>query len=78
LQQDYMMVKSMNLPLKPEIDQMAQQILQKYGGQGLGVNPQLLGGLNPQLAAGLNPSQAVNPVGANPGVNFIQQNFTQL
>jgi alanyl-tRNA synthetase len=67
LKQDYMMVKSMNIPLKPEIDQMAQQILQKYGGLGVGVNP-LLGN---QLAAGLNSTQAVNPL------NNIQQPQTQ-
>jgi hypothetical protein len=63
LKQDYMMVKSMNLPLKPEIDQMAQQTLQKYGAQGFGANPLL----SNQLAAGLNPTQAVNPL------NNIQQ-----
>jgi alanyl-tRNA synthetase len=67
LKQDYMMVKSMNVPLKPEIDQMAQQILQKYGGQGFGANPLL----SNQLAAGLNPTQAVNPL------NNIQQPQTQ-
>jgi chromosome segregation ATPase len=67
LKQDYMMVKSMNVPLKPEVDQMAQQILQKYGSQEIGVNP-LLGN---QLAAGLNPTQAVNPL------NNIQQPQTQ-
>jgi len=67
LKQDYMMVKSMNVPLKPEIDQMAQQIIQKYGGQSFGVNP-LLGN---QLASGLNPTQAVNPL------NNIQQPQTQ-
>lgn len=67
LKQDYMMVKSMNVQLKPEIDQMAQQILQKYGGQSFGVNP-LVGN---QLAGGLNPTQAVNPM-AN-----IQQPQTQ-
>gem|GEM_PF-3104786 len=67
LKQNYMMVKMMNLPLKPEIDQMAQQILQKYGGLGIGTNP-LLGN---QLAAGLNPTQAVNPL------NNIQQPQTQ-
>ncbi len=71
LKQDYMMVKSMNLPLKPEVDQMAQQILQRYGGLGVGVNP-LLGN---QLAAGLNPTQAVNPLNniqqpQNQGINF--------
>jgi alanyl-tRNA synthetase len=67
LKQDYMMVKSMNVPLKPEIDQMAQQILQKYGSQEIGANP-LLGN---QLATGLNPTQAVNPL------NNIQQPQTQ-
>jgi alanyl-tRNA synthetase len=67
LKQDYMMVKSMNIPLKPEIDQMAQQILQKYGNQELGTNPLL----SNQLAAGLNPTQAVNPL------NNIQQPQTQ-
>ncbi|MEM3393735.1 MAG: hypothetical protein QXY79_01655 [Candidatus Methanomethylicia archaeon] len=67
LNQDYQMVKSMNIQLKPEIDQMAQQILQKYGGANGGVNP-LLGN---QLAQGLNPTQAVNPV------NNIQQPQTQ-
>jgi alanyl-tRNA synthetase len=67
LKQDYMMVKSMNIPLKPEVDQMAQQILQKYGGLGIGTNP-LLGN---QLAAGLTPTQAVNPL------NNIQQPQTQ-
>jgi alanyl-tRNA synthetase len=67
LKQDYMMVKSMNVPLKPEIDQMAQQILQKYGNQGIGANPLL----SNQLATGLNPTQAVNPL------NNIQQPQTQ-
>ncbi len=71
LNQDYMMVKSMNLPLKPEIDQMAQQILQKYGGANIGINP-LLGN---QLAQGLNQTQAVNPVSnvqqpQTQGINF--------
>ncbi|MGC8734486.1 MAG: hypothetical protein ACP5RD_05555, partial [bacterium] len=67
LKQDYMMVKSMNVQLKPEIDQMAQQILQKYGGNGFGINPLAAN----QLATGLNPTQAVNPV------NNIQQPQTQ-
>jgi|GEM_PF-2762304 len=67
LKQDYMMVKSMNIPLKPEVDQMAQQILQKYGSQEIRSNP-LLGN---QLATGLNPTQAVNPL------NNIQQPQTQ-
>jgi alanyl-tRNA synthetase len=67
LKQDYMMVKSMNIPLKPEVDQTAQQIIQKYGGQGFGVNP-LAGN---QLASGLNPTQAVNQV------NNVQQPQTQ-
>jgi ribosomal protein L29 len=71
LKQDYMMLKIMNVPLKPEIDQMAQQILQKYGNLEIGANP-LLGN---QLATGLNPTQAVNPLNniqqpQTPGINF--------
>jgi flagellar biosynthesis GTPase FlhF len=67
LKQDYMMVKSMNVALKPEVDQMSKQILQKYGNLEIGANPLL----SNQLAAGLNPTQAVNPL------NNIQQPQTQ-
>jgi alanyl-tRNA synthetase len=67
LKQDYMMIKSMNVPLKPEVDQMAQQILQKYGNLEAGANPLI----SNQLATGLNPTQAVNPL------NNIQQPQTQ-
>lgn len=61
LKQDYMMVKSMNLPLKPEVEQMAQQILQQYGGGTI---------VNPMVAPGLNPTQTVNPLGNIAGSNI--------
>jgi len=52
LKQDYSMIKSMGIQLKPEVDTLAQQIIQQFSGGNI---------QNPQIATGLNQAQTVNP-----------------